>query len=336
MTTHSIRTENLPSSSIFFRDTLLVCDKRLLSSSSVRAWSKRFHAVYPVTSGEKLKAVEAFPRHITNIQKLTDGISRNRLTIVALGGGSVCDFSGFVASVLKRGVNLTLIPSTWLAALDAAHGGKTALNIASAKNQIGTFYPASKIYLVKSLLRAQPRQRAEEAMSELVKIAALDGGAWTRKVFGLHQDPPELLWTLLDDAIRAKRKIVDVDPFERNGKRQALNFGHTMGHVFEAACGLPHGKAIAAGLQFSLEWSRRSMGLPSRDEKLLLSALRVNGKRWPKLSEQKFLQFLSQDKKRSSSKALSFVFLKKIGKPVRKRVFFRSILHEAKRQGWVT
>ena len=68
------------------------------------------------------------------------------MSIAVLGGGSVGDFGGFVASIFKRGVRLVQIPSTWLAAIDSAHGGKTALNVEGVKNQIGTFYPAEKIY----------------------------------------------------------------------------------------------------------------------------------------------------------------------------------------------
>ncbi|MBI4212007.1 MAG: hypothetical protein HY540_05155, partial [Deltaproteobacteria bacterium] len=217
---------------------------------------KTFPQCYPVTSGETLKAVEHFPKHIRSILMFTSEISRRDLTIICVGGGSVTDFGGFVASVLKRGVNLVHIPSTWLAAIDAAHGGKTALNVAGIKNQIGTFYPASKIFLVKEVLMAQPEPRANEALPELVKIAMIDGGVWAQKLLEDEQTASSaLIWKNLRHAIAAKQRIVAQDPYEKNGKREVLNLGHTVGHVYEAYYGMPHGEAIAHGLRFALKWS---------------------------------------------------------------------------------
>ena len=87
-----------------------------------------------------------------------------------------------MASVLKRGVRLIHIPSTWLAAIDAVHGGKTALNVGGVKNQIGTFYPPKKIFIVRELLETQREALAQEAMAELVKIALIDGSEWVNRL----------------------------------------------------------------------------------------------------------------------------------------------------------
>ena len=89
-----------------------------------KKWAQQFSLQYPVKAGEALKSVEQFPAHIAKIIRLCENTSSRRLTVVVVGGGSVGDFGGFVASILKRGVKLVQIPSTWLAAIDSAHGGK--------------------------------------------------------------------------------------------------------------------------------------------------------------------------------------------------------------------
>ena len=162
-----------------------------------RSWSKRFPLRFAVTAGEELKSLASFSRFIEVLIGKTARIPSNRLTIVAAGGGSVGDFAGFVASVFKRGVELVHIPSTWLAALDSAHGGKTALNVGGAKNQIGTFHPASRIYLVRRLLSAQSAARMHDAFAELAKIGLIDGRPWFDAMMRARLEGEALLWKFL-------------------------------------------------------------------------------------------------------------------------------------------
>ncbi len=138
------------------KNNLLIYDRKLDIIPAFKKWRRQYSLVYPVSAGEQLKALEKFPQHIQKILKLTQDIPSRELSIVAAGGGSVLDFAGFVASTLKRGVKFISVPTTWLAAIDASHGGKTALNVGGTKNQIGTFYPAEQILLKKEFLFAQP------------------------------------------------------------------------------------------------------------------------------------------------------------------------------------
>ena len=177
--------------------------------------------------------------------------------MVALGGGSVGDFAGFFASVCKRGLPLIQIPSTWLAAIDSAHGGKNALNVGSMKNQLGTIAFARRIFLSKHLLCGQPTERAQEAMGELAKIAIIDGGPWVKELLAAPESDGELLWRFLSCAVAAKYKVVLSDPLERLSVRHQLNLGHTIGHILEIQHQLPHGLAVAQGLHFALELSTR-------------------------------------------------------------------------------
>jgi 3-dehydroquinate synthetase len=321
--------------------SLLVFDRRLLKvSREFSLWSRRFPFQYAVDSGEGLKDLRSFPAHVAKLGRQAEGLSPRDMTVVAVGGGSVGDFAGFFASTYKRGVDLMHVPSTWLAAIDSSHGGKTALNVSGAKNQIGTFYPASHVVLVRSLLETQPAIRVAEAMGELGKIALLDGGSWVKELENTSLEGASVLWEFLKHAIRAKMKVVLRDPYEKSGERQILNLGHTMGHVFEAAYGVAHGQAVAQGLFFAIEFSEH-VGLLR--EKTTERAMRLLSERlglYPqrprrKLSAAEFYELLLKDKKRAGVDQVTFVFIRGFGKPVRAVVNAVDLLSEAGRQGWV-
>ncbi|WP_413289841.1 hypothetical protein [Bdellovibrio sp. HCB337] len=336
-----------PSPKKFGDDVLLIYDRIFDRHPKVASWVKQFPIRYAVKSGEDLKSLQSFPVHMNTILQKTHHLSARRLKIVVLGGGSVGDFGGFVASVYKRGVELIHIPSTWLSAMDSAHGGKTALNARGAKNQVGTFYPAKEVYLVKPLLLAQPAERGFEALGELIKMALLAGGPLYRKLNAVSTLNAGTLWQLLPLVIREKYKIVQKDPEEKKGLRHLLNFGHTMGHVFEAHYGLPHGVAVLAGLQFAMEWSYQKGFMNQKDYLKLMQAKfwqkAVKAKQqsaWKNLSmlallsekPQSFVRYLEQDKKKTSSQDLRFVFLKNPGKPVIAEVKVQDFLPEIARQ----
>jgi len=324
----------------------LIFDRRLLRSvPGFRRWVGEFSASDGVTAGEPLKDLRAFPRHCERILRRTAGLSARRLTVVAVGGGSVGDFGGFVASVLKRGVRLVHVPTTWLAAIDSAHGGKTALNVSGGKNQIGTFYPADEIYIVSRVLEAQPAAREAEACGELAKIALLDGGTWVRRLEKERpaRDRAHLLLKYLPDAIGAKRAVVRRDPLEKTGARQILNLGHTLGHVLEAALGLSHGEAVAQGTFFALAWSRELGFLSARDEERAQHLLRdvlglrplVETGRYRGPGSSRARRLLSLDKKKETAGQVTFIFLEAFGRARRRPVTADELLRAAQARKWI-
>lgn len=321
--------------------TLLIYDERLPRvSRAVASWIRKFPHRYPVASGEKLKDVRRLPAHVEKLAKISAPLSPRTMTVVALGGGSVGDFAGFFASIFKRGVRLVHIPSTWLAAIDSSHGGKTALNVAGAKNQIGTFYPADAVVLVREVLRAQPEERVKDAMGEFGKVALLDGGAWVRDLERSRLNGEDLLWKFLKPAIESKLKVVARDPKEQTGHRQILNLGHTVGHVIEAALGVSHGVAVGQGLFFALEFSERLGLISSRDMDRALRLLSTQLGLTPELPRKpiaasRFKDLLLQDKKKSGRSDVTFIFLRGFGKPERRSVPIRELVDEGRRQGWV-
>lgn len=333
---------DLPSASSLGGECLLIYDEILpTKSAAFKSWMRGFSLTYGVRAGESLKAVEGFSTHIARIVKLCEKTSSRGLTVVVVGGGSVGDFGGFVASILKRGVRLVQMPSTWLSAIDSAHGGKTALNVGSAKNQIGTFYPADKVVLCRSLLMAQPEARSFEGFGELLKIALLEGGSLWNSLSKEYELSAATMWKYLSKAIRAKNKIVAKDPQEKTGYRHILNLGHTMGHVLEVYYDLPHGVAINYGLDFALRWSvHKRLMKPAEYEKFLrasvagylLSPVRDGLFRVNASLLKEFKTLLLNDKKKTQAQSLRFVFLKKPGQSVIRDVTVDELLMEICRQ----
>lgn len=326
---------------VFPDDALLIVDKTVQKLLGP-AFLKSFKYVYAVDAGEKLKELSEFPHHIQNILEIWDTtVSRNH-AIVAVGGGSIGDFAGFVASVLKRGVRLIHVPSTWLSAIDSAHGGKTALNVGQYKNQVGTFYPAEQIFIFKELLDMQPQERAVEGLGELVKMALLVEPSFVPKLLESSSAAPDVVvWNNLRLAIEAKYQIVELDPRETRGLRQLLNLGHTMGHVFEGYLKKSHGESIIQGLFFAMEWSFHKGYLSREDydsiraafEKLHLTSWLLL-KSFVPLPAKQVRKILLRDKKAQAGEQVDFIFLKKPGQALLEKVPVDEVVREAVRQGW--
>jgi shikimate kinase/3-dehydroquinate synthase len=167
-------------------------------------------------------------------------------TIVAVGGGSTTDVVGFVAATYLRGVDWIAVPSTLLGQVDAAIGGKTAIDLPEGKNLVGAFHWPEAVVIDHALLATLPQGELENGRAEVVKTGLLAG---------------EPLWELaLDEQVRRaaafKAAVCLRDPRDR-GERAQLNLGHTFAHALEAASGftLPHGRAVALGLLASLRLS---------------------------------------------------------------------------------
>lgn len=324
---------------------LVIYDKRLRKSDQVEKWLKEFRFAYPVSGGEDLKDLSDFSSHIKKIFSLVSPFSNRSLCVVALGGGSVGDFAGFLASTMKRGVPLIHVPSTLLAAMDSAHGGKTALNAGFVKNQIGTFYPADAVLIVKSLFEGLPQLQLQSAGGELAKMALIEGGPLFEKFQNDFAVDLEAIWQLLPAVIEAKYKIVETDPFERTGERQILNLGHSLGHVLESYYGLAHGVAVGQGLIFALNWSEHQGYFRGGNLETVLGLLRdKTGFLQPRdfvkahrsMSRSKLAKIISEDKKLTDARHLNFIFLEKVGVPFRKVVTLESLLTETQRQGWTS
>lgn len=315
---------------------ILIHDEKLKSRAAFVIWAKQFQKTISISAGEKLKDLDNFTGLVKQILPLLSGYSPLDTVIVAVGGGSIGDCVGFLASVLKRGVGYVNIPSTWLAALDSAHGGKNGMNVGDLKNQIGTYYNPAVVFCVQSLLEGQPEENIRSAYGEAVKMSLIEGGGLFGKLSKQKNFNEKGLWQILPAVVRAKYKIVKRDPYETKGIRHWLNFGHSVGHVFETENYMSHGAAVQLGLEFAAEWSRRKKIL-SEVEYKKISALFVKNKvsRVNAIPVARFSHRLKQDKKSKSGDRIRFVFLQRPGRPQVEEVPVDAVVSMAKEMGWV-
>lgn len=178
--------------------------------------------------------------------------------VVALGGGSVGDLAGFAAGCFLRGIEVVQAPTTLLAQVDAAIGGKTGVDLPEAKNAVGVFHHPAAVIADVDLLTTLPRRELAAGLVEAVKMAlVLDPELFGRleaELDALLAADPEALAPAVAAAAAAKAAVVERDPAEA-GERRVLNLGHTLGHALESALGyrgLLHGEAVAYGLLFAL------------------------------------------------------------------------------------
>lgn len=323
---------------------LVIYDRKIEKRPEGADWLKTFNYTYAVTAGEKLKDLDSFPGHMKKIMRLLGPVSPQSFCIVAVGGGTVGDFAGFIASVFKRGVSLVHIPTTLLAAIDSAHGGKTALNVGDFKNQIGSFYPASAVMIVRSILQGLPVSLVHASVGELCKMALIEGGEFYSQIQKEYMTGFDLVWNFLPQAIESKYKIIDKDPWEKTGERQVLNLGHSLGHVLESHYDVAHGMAVGLGLVFSIRWShhRGFLKLESMEDILTFLHDKMGVQRpedffqrHRKMSRGRLEKILEQDKKMVDKTHIRFIFIDGPGGAFGKSVTVDSFLTEAQRQGWV-
>jgi 3-dehydroquinate synthase len=192
------------------------------------------------------------------------GVGRDG-AVVALGGGVPGDLGGFVAATLHRGIPWVQVPTTVLAMIDASIGGKTGVDLPAGKNLVGAFHQPRFVLADIETLGTLPRNQVAGGCAEAIKHGVVADAAYAAAVGAsapaclAHQ--PDALATLVERSIRIKAAIVAEDPGER-GRRQVLNFGHTVGHALEARSGyeLLHGEAIAIGMSVET-WLAERLGI---------------------------------------------------------------------------
>lgn len=181
------------------------------------------------------------------------GASRHSL-LINLGGGMVTDLGGFAASTFKRGIDFINVPTTLLAMVDAAVGGKTGINFNGLKNEIGVFNESKAVVVHTEFLRTLDAENMASGFAEMLKHALLENNEMWAEHLNFSLDFPDYtqLQQLVKQSIEVKNRVVTADPHER-GLRKALNLGHTVGHALESLAleeGRPvlHGYAVAWGL----------------------------------------------------------------------------------------
>ncbi|MDR1356956.1 MAG: 3-dehydroquinate synthase [Tannerellaceae bacterium] len=198
----------------------------------------------------------------------SEGASRSSL-LINLGGGMITDIGGFAGATFKRGLRTLNIPTTLMASVDAAVGGKTGVNFNGLKNEIGSFHTPVCVLIDCRFLRTLDRDNILSGYAEMIKHALISSEEACAQVFAFDPDKPDdsLLNQMVAQSVAIKERIVEEDPHEK-GIRKALNLGHTVGHAieslsFEGDAPLLHGHAVAAGLVCELYLSYKQCGFPS-------------------------------------------------------------------------
>ncbi len=224
--------------------------------------------------GVELFSFPAGERHKTRTHwaDLTDGLLKGGFArdscVVALGGGVVGDLAGFVAATYMRGVPVVQVPTSLVAMIDASIGGKTGVDVEEGKNLVGAFHAPNLVVADPELIQTLPREERAQGLVEAVKHGAIMDGLYLDE---LEQDMSALLDGEVGPVERAvarsvelKAEVVSADERE-SGRREVLNFGHTLGHAIEGASayGVPHGTAVAVGMSLEARLGER-LGVTER------------------------------------------------------------------------
>ncbi|HNQ80861.1 MAG TPA: 3-dehydroquinate synthase [Candidatus Aminicenantes bacterium] len=293
---------------------LFVCDP-VVESLHGRSLPARFPRI-TLPRGEKRKTQDSVRRLYLSF--LDHGLDRSSL-VVAVGGGIVCDLAGFAAATFMRGLPFAFVPTTLLAQVDAAIGGKNGSNFLGYKNLIGTTAQPRFVFSSPEFLETLPRREWTCGLAEVIKAAAVADIELFRflekNADRLLERDREAVRCAVAAAVRVKTDIVVADELEA-GRRRVLNFGHTLGHALERASGIRHGEAVSIGMAAAARLSVRRSGLAERDADRLIRLIERfdlpvrPGRAWPDIR-----QALLQDKKKAGNR-VDLVLLERLGKAV--------------------
>ena len=273
-------------------------------------------SIIEIGMGEEHKTLETV-QHIFG--ELVNMEADRGLFMVGIGGGIVCDVTGFAASTYQRGVRFGFAATTLLAQVDASVGGKNGVNFDGYKNMVGVFNQPEFVICDPEVLRTLSDQDRGCGLGEVVKHAAIADN----RLFSYLEDNvekilelnPQAVHKMVYDSVVIKSAIVNRDEKER-GERRKLNFGHTFGHAVEKVHKLPHGEAVSIGMMVAANLSMKKGYLKNADVtrlENLLTALKLPTRM--AIDKSSVMEALRHDKKREND-AVHFVLLRRLGEAV--------------------
>ena len=279
--------------------------------------------IIKIKGSEKIKNFNNY--EILTKKILSFGVDRNSI-VIAIGGGTIGDLSGFIASTILRGVKFVLMPTTLLSQVDSSIGGKNGINTNLGKNLIGTFYQPDEVFIDPKILESLPKKELQSGYAEIVKHALINDiffFNWLdknyKRIFKFEQNA---LVYAIHKSIKIKAKFIETDSKEvliNNKSRALLNFGHTFGHaletLYEYKNKITHGEAISIGMIIASKLSNKLSSLKTNELiKITDHFCKVGLPIYDnKINNKKILSIIQKDKKNSDGK-INLVLLKKIGK----------------------
>jgi 3-dehydroquinate synthase len=300
-------------------NAFVVVDKNVL-----KIYGEKLLSILPADRTIIIEAVEknkSFEKLNPIIKTLLEHNIRRKDKLVAIGGGITQDITAFIASILFRGIDWVFYPTTLLAQADSCIGSKTSINFGGYKNQIGTWYPPSKIIIDKQFLITLSKQDILSGMGEIVKINLINGKYNKLNLYldsGVVVDwrKTETAENMIYKSLEIKKRYIEEDEFDK-GRRNVLNYGHTFGHAIEVLSNnkIPHGIAVAMGMRMAnyISWKFSYLADDSyREMELLLIDIYI---KYPFDISRKeiFLNALLKDKK-NTGKNLTAILTRGIGK----------------------
>ncbi|HNS05800.1 MAG TPA: 3-dehydroquinate synthase [Candidatus Saccharicenans sp.] len=248
--------------------------------------------------------------------------------ILGMGGGVVSDVTGFVSSTFMRGLKFGFVPTTLLAQVDAAIGGKNGVNLDGFKNMIGVVNQPDFVLIDFSFLKTLPAKELANGFSEIIKCASIASHDLfelleeeSKRALQLDED---LLRKIITETIRIKTAIVSLDEKDR-GQRKKLNFGHTFAHALEKAYRITHGEAVSLGMILAANLSVKKNMLTEAEALRIRKLLqKFNLPVSMKFDRNKILVPVHQDKKKSGQ-MIDFVLLRSLGQASIERLTFSEV-----------
>ena len=289
--------------------------------------------VIEMEAGEENKTLETC-NGIWNVLSELGGDRKSLL--ISLGGGVVTDLGGFVASTFKRGISFIHFPTSLLAMVDAALGGKNGVNLGNLKNQVGVIKKPELVIADTSFLQTLPANEMRSGLAEMLKHGLIQDRVYWQKLQHLNKLGLEDLDTLILESVEIKENIVRQDPEDKN-LRKSLNFGHTLGHAIESyfleasdKSKLLHGEAVAVGMVLAAYLSAEKENFPKKDlEEIRKTIHGLYGRvAFSRDDQEKIIDLLKFDKKNEGGK-INFVLLREIGNPVIDRQVTNELIYQA-------
>jgi len=271
------------------------------------------HDVIKFAAGEENKTQHTVDYILNELIKLG---AQKKTFIIGVGGGVVTDITGYVAAVYMRGLHFALVPTSVLAMVDAAIGGKNGIDVGVYKNMVGTIRQPVFIFYDYSFLDTLPVAEWVNGFAEIIKHACIKDALLfaVLEKYSLHeyQADKTLIAELIERNVEIKCSIVTQDEFEKRERKQ-LNFGHTIGHAIENLHGIPHGHAVSIGMVAACNLSEKINGFHFEEAAKIVKLLsRYHLPVDIETDHEKVFEVLKMDKKRMDG-GVQFILLNKIG-----------------------
>lgn len=322
-------------SRLYVGESYINAEKYLPSANVVIIADKnvydRYHETFPkgktikIDTNEKMKSLDTVNYIINELVE----IEADRSTfLLGIGGGILCDITGFIASIYMRGISFGFISTTLLSQVDASVGGKNGVNFKGYKNIVGVFNQPDFVICDPEILSTLPGDELLNGCAEIIKHGAIADIELFKFLEDNYQGIIDLDHDVIErvvyDSIVIKSDVVNRDEKEK-GERRKLNFGHTIGHAIEKVTGVSHGKAVSLGMVAAANFSE-SKGLLTAEEKRRIVAL-IENMGLPVemgVDKEKVLDAMKRDKKREGDH-MHFVLLDGIGKAVIKNISIKEL-----------